>query len=322
MPTWSELLAEISQITTASAFDIVRRKYLKQLTEHTHRSAVLYASSWTQPKGQISPELLSIADEDIEAFMEVLHGLDGNEIDLIVHSPGGTAEATGALVKYLRTRFTDVRVIVPHAAMSAATMLSCSANRIVMGKHSFIGPIDPQFVLPYQGSAMSWPAQAIIDQFEKAKEEIKHDPDSIGVWMPIISQYGPALIQDASDQLELSKSLVSEWLTTYMFGDDQDAKIKASKISAWLSDHHEFKSHGIYIDRENARNHGMKIDNLEDDQTLQDLVLSVYHSAMITFTYTTAVKIVENNMGKSFIKTALPSQPNVTAPPSNDLHQL
>jgi ClpP class serine protease len=31
--------------------------------------------------------------------------------------------------------------------MSAATMLACSANKIVMGKHSFLGPIDPQFII-------------------------------------------------------------------------------------------------------------------------------------------------------------------------------
>jgi ClpP class serine protease len=28
-------------------------------------------------------------------------------------------------------------------AMSAATMIACAADVIVMGKHSFLGPIDP-----------------------------------------------------------------------------------------------------------------------------------------------------------------------------------
>jgi ClpP class serine protease len=31
--------------------------------------------------------------------------------------------------------------------MSAATMVACAANQIVMGKHSFLGPIDPQLIL-------------------------------------------------------------------------------------------------------------------------------------------------------------------------------
>ena len=79
--------------------------------------------------------------------MEVICGLSSSKLDLIVHSPGGSAEVTEALVSYIRTKFADVRVIVPQAAMSAATMLACSANTIMMGKHSFLGPIDPQFIL-------------------------------------------------------------------------------------------------------------------------------------------------------------------------------
>lgn len=94
----------------------------------------------------IDPGMISIADEDIQGLMEVIHGLKGDSLDLILHSPGGSAEATEAFVSYLRMKFKDLRVIIPYAAMSAATMLSCAANSIVMGKQSFIGPIDPQVV--------------------------------------------------------------------------------------------------------------------------------------------------------------------------------
>jgi len=75
--------------------------------------------------------------------MEVMLELTGNTIDLILHSSGGSAEATEAIVKYLRSKFEHIRVIIPYGAMSAATMLACAADEIIMGKHSFIGPIDP-----------------------------------------------------------------------------------------------------------------------------------------------------------------------------------
>lgn len=55
---------------------------------------------------------------------------------MIIHSPGGSAEATEALVKYLRAKFQHIRVIIPYGAMSAPTMLACPADIIVMGKHS------------------------------------------------------------------------------------------------------------------------------------------------------------------------------------------
>ncbi len=79
----------------------------------------------------------------MQGFMEVIRGLPGDGLDLVLHSPGGSAEATEGLVTYIRSKYDNVRVIVPHLAMSAATMLACSANRILMGKHSYLGPIDP-----------------------------------------------------------------------------------------------------------------------------------------------------------------------------------
>jgi len=87
-----------------------------------------------------------MVEEDTYGFMEVFHGLKGEGLDLILHMPGGATEATEGLVSYMRSKFKDVRVIVPHAAMSAATMLACSSDKIIMAKHSFIGPIDPQLI--------------------------------------------------------------------------------------------------------------------------------------------------------------------------------
>jgi len=47
---------------------------------------------------------------------------------------------------------------------------------------------------------------------------------------------------------------------------------------------------------------GLIIENLEDDQEFQDLILSVFHATTHTFNGTNAVKIIENHMGKAFIK--------------------
>ena len=49
---------------------------------------------------------------------------------------------------------------------------------------------------------------------------------------------------------------------------------------------------------------GLKIEKLEDDQTLQDLVLSVHHSCMHTLSNTPSIKIIENQNGIAFIQIA------------------
>ena len=120
MPIWSEILAELGQTQkqgTPPDYDGVRRKYLLGLHQHTKRNVILYASGWLQ-KEEAPPTLVSISDEDIQAFMEVTHGLGGGKLDLILHSPGGSPEATEAVVSYLRSRFSHIRVIMPQLAIS------------------------------------------------------------------------------------------------------------------------------------------------------------------------------------------------------------
>jgi hypothetical protein len=246
--------------------------------------------------------------------MEVVHGLKGEDVDLILHSPGGSAESSEALVSYLRSKFKNVRVIVPQAAMSAATMIACSANSIMMGKHSFLGPIDPQMILHTQVGTQLIPAQAILDQFELAKSECE-DVKKLGSWMPMLGQYGPALLIQCKDALDLSKKLVLEWLQKYMFSGKENAESIANDIASKLADHAFFKSHGRHINRDQAKNMGLIIEDLETDQELQDLVLSIFHSTTHTFDGTPAIKIIENHNGKAFIKQLRIVQIPLPAPP-------
>ncbi|MFA5213038.1 MAG: serine protease [Methanoregula sp.] len=321
MPTWGEILQELNQgypQYQSTIFDIVRRKYLVRLANHSRRNCILYATNFMQPGKD--PHGVSINDEDIQGLMEVIHGLTGQKLDLILHSPGGSPEAAAAIVSYLRSKFSDIRVIIPHEAMSAATMICCASNRIVMGRHSFIGPIDPQFILQTQFGMMSVPAQAILDQFEKAQEECK-DPQKMGAWLPILSQYGPALLVQSQNAIDLSKKYVLEWLEKYMFSGVADGA-KARAISESLSDHTRFKSHGHHINRDEARRIGLVVDDLESDQVLQDLVLSVYHSTTHTFSGTPAIKIIENQNGRSFVKIqAMPAQIVQQPPPQQQPSQ-
>jgi hypothetical protein len=245
--------------------------------------------------------------------MEVMHGLSGPNLDLILHSPGGSIEAAEAFVVYVRSKFSNVRVIVPQLAMSAAAMIACSANSIEMGKHSFLGPIDPQFILETPLGVRSVPAEAIREQFELAKTECG-DASRLAAWLPMLGQYGPDLLIQCKDASDLSRKLVQGWLKSYMFKEQTNAAAKARKISGWLCKHGLFKSHGRHLPRAILKSHGLKVEFLERDEVFQDLVLSVFHATTHTFMITPAVKIMENQDGKAFIK--LFSFPQAEAQPT------
>jgi hypothetical protein len=246
---------------------------------------------------------VSIVDEDLQGLMEVIHGISEPDLDLILHSPGGSLEAAEALVLYLRSKFTHIRVIVPQLAMSAATMIACAADEIVLGKHSFLGPIDPQLILTTPVGQRMVTAENILEQFELAKKECQ-DPAKLGAWLPMLNQYGPDLLVKCKHAGALSKKLVRGWLENWMFKSDHDRKAKALKIAKWLSDHNYFKTHGRHIPRQELENRKLKIVLLERDQQFQDLVLSVFHATTHTFNATGAVKIMENHLGNAFIKQA------------------
>ena len=297
MPTWGEILVELHEPANrlpngAPDFDGVRRKYLGQLFTLTGRPTIVYYTDWFGKGGPAS----SITLEDMQGMMEVCKDMEGPNLDILLHSPGGSAEAVASLVLYLRTKFSNIRVFVPLAAMSAATMWALAGDVVVMGKHSQLGPIDPQMV----AGAWTAPARAILRQFEQAKEECK-DPSVLGAWMPILQQFGPALIQQCEAAEALALRLVREWLERYMFAGAPDASQKAEEVAGYFANYEVHQSHSLGIDREQARSHGVKIEDLEADQALQDAVLSVHHATMHTL-QGPAVKIVENHLGRTFAK--------------------
>ncbi|MEO0075758.1 MAG: serine protease [candidate division WOR-3 bacterium] len=301
MPTWGKILGEIrSQIQAGDqqAFDTIRNKYLKELSSYTGRDTIIYASRWTQ--GDAPPNLVSITDEDIHAFMEAIAGLKCENLDLIIHSGGGSAEATDAIVSYIRQKFKHIRIIIPQAAMSAATMLACSADIIVMGKQSSIGPIDPQFILQTAVGVQAIPAHAILEQFKKAQEDCSANPKNLNSWLPMLSQYGPALLVRCQDQIDFGKELVGNWLKAYMFK-DEGTEIP-DKIAEYLSNHSNFNTHGKHINIDKAIEIGLKIEKLENNQDFQDKVLSAFHATMHAFGSTNTAKIIANQNGNCFLK--------------------
>ncbi len=302
MPSWGGILKEITALAPdPNAFDLVRRKYIASQYTHSKRALIVYATKWAEPASSLPPDMVSVNDVDLQGFMEVVHGVKETELDLILHSPGGSPAAAEACVQYLRAKFKHIRVFVPHAAMSAATMMACAADEIVMGEHSFLGPIDPQLIMQTTLGPRAIPAQAVLDQFEKAKLECT-DPARLAVWLPMLQQYGPDLLIQSENVLALSQEIVGNWLGAYMFRNDADGAARAKSIAAWLANHANFKIHGRYLNRAKLREQGLKIVDLEKDKQQDDFIVSIYHAMTHTFTNTGAVKIIENHLGSAYIQ--------------------
>jgi hypothetical protein len=166
-----------------------------------------------------------------------------------------------------------------------------------MGKQSSLGPIDPQL--------RGIPAQGVIDEFETALKDYKADHDSIVVWKEILAKYHPTFIGQCKNALIWTAEFVTDQLSNNMFAGDPSAKQLAASVVAKLSDRQETKTHERHIPAHMCASIGLKVKMLEDDDTLQDLALTVHHCYMNALANTGAFKVIENHQGVAFIKQQL-----------------
>ena len=305
MESWIDIRNEIVEAGKPKGapadFDSVRRDSYKKLAALTGRSLIVYASAFhVAGKAQIAGQMLSIDLADKEGFREVVRNLDGPEVDVFIHSPGGSAEATESIVAILRSKFDDIRFIVTGTAKSAATMLVMSGDRILMTNDSELGPTDPQ---EFVGGARPAPAGAILDQFELGKKEVAKNPALIGGWLPILQQYGPSLLIECENHIKLSESLVAGWLRSYMFGSDEDAQSKAKKLARYLANDKNFLSHGRRVDINMLLERGAIVERVEDlPEDVAAAINRVHLTVMATLDSTAAVKIFENSSDAVLIR--------------------
>lgn len=315
MPAWNQLLEQFLGLRT----DDARNTWLNtQLTAalkrvsalRGDRHVILYGSAFLQ-KPQAAPQSLQISHEDLNGLMAVIYGMDWSRgLTLMLHTPGGVVNAAESWVDYLRAKFDSIESIVPVLSMSAGTMIALSSERIVMGRQSQLGPIDPQ--MPIGGRTVS--ARAVVDQFERAREEIigsesgPGDLRSAHLWAPVLQSVGPSLLQEAQNALEYGESMVSRWLAAYMFKGTADAEEKGRSVAAHFNDATTHKSHGRRINAGEAAGLKVEIENLEDSPDLQEAVLTVYHLMTIVFEQSPASKILWSDEGRTWIKNWVPPE--------------
>jgi hypothetical protein len=304
LPNWNEILGELQR--AGSAHDVIRRRYLADLSALSGRNTIVYYSAWLQ-KTQIAqqhPEPFGVNDNDKNGFMATIHGMDRSKgLDLFLHTPGGDVAAAESLISYLRSMFgTNIRAVVPQLAMSAGTMIACACQEIVMGLHSSLGPVDPQL--------NGLPAHGVVEEFQRAAQEIHDDPTTIPVWQPIIGKYHPTFIGECQKAIKWSHEIVHESLRTGMFAGTTrpGPTARANRVLKELGDHALTLSHARHIDLQRAQDIGLNVTAIEADDRLQDAMLTVHHLCMQTLADTAVMKLIENQDGVLFAQSVALAQ--------------
>ena len=246
-----------------------------------------------------------ISHEDIVPFGEVLDSVDGDSVDVLLESPGGLSEVAVELASLLRNRFKNVAFIIPHAAMSAATMLVMSGDAILMDHRSALGPIDPQFV---GADGRLQPAQAILTGIETIKKAVVDNKGVLNpAYIPILRNVDPGKLQSAIDASRLSEKIVTEYLVEHKFGSwthhsstkkvvtPEERQARAAKVAADLCNHEKWLSHSHPIKIADMRamkvviddygDHKVRPENKELQEAIWSLWVHYHHFLSNTSTY-------------------------------------
>ena len=163
-----------------------------------------------------------------------------------------------------------------------------------MTKHSNLGPIDPHL--------RGVPAYGVITEFRRACREVKRDASKIPIWGAIIGQYRPTFLSQCENAIKRSNEFVSEQLQSVMFARNRDAKQKTKAVVRRLTDYRGNKAHDRHIHIEECKQMGLRVVEVEQDSTLQDLLLTVHHCYMHSLMNTPSFKMIENHLGVAFVK--------------------
>jgi hypothetical protein len=184
-------------------------------------------------------------------------------------------------------------------AKSAATMIAMAADEILMPTSAELGPIDAQFVLADgKGGRRVTPAQAIVDDVDRARAAINTSSPEVALWAAIVQGHPVGIYQQALNAINLSKQLVGNWLQQWMFAGSSTAKQSADQVVDFLGNHNEFLSHGRRVDIDALAKRGVKIaDIVKVDPTLALLVERLWYAVDHTLRGTPVVKMWENSNG-------------------------
>lgn len=270
----------------------LRSQVYKEIEEIRDRPLLVYATQFLNPPKDTHD--LNINLTDIDGFTDLIYSVDDkyDEVDILLHSPGGSPDATERIVNLIRKRFSgNVTYLIPHSAYSAATMMALSGNQIILHPSATLGPIDPQI----NGT----PARAFIRGFEKVRDLIQEEgPSIVPAYLPMLKQYSLHFLEQCADAEKLSKALAKEWIIEYMFGGEEINEDEVDQLVTFLSDYdnHKLHSRPIYLEKLNE----FKINATEADGDLQELMREAHILLSGFFDLTPFVKIYENSSGLSY----------------------
>lgn len=224
----------------------------------------------------IIPPLQSI-NEDIlfEIYPDLRRIGKRDKLHVLLYSYGGDAHTAfhiGRLLQQYSTK--ELLIYVLREAKSAATLISCAADRIIFSDISELGPMDPQ--IRHNGTDERFSPLAIKHTFDLLQEETQKG--HIEIVKSLTEKLpSPLILGEHLKSLETGKDYLIKLMKGRMFKEAESEKIIdiAEKLVMGYPDH------GYCIDFTESDSLGLKVEHVSED--LDDEIFEVMQSYKIVW---------------------------------------
>lgn len=281
---------------------------LQDLAEFTERPTLLYVSNARSTAPDATP---FPCPEDLFLFSDALRQVEGDRLDLILNSQGGTPEVAEQLVVFLRGNISYIRCFVPHLVTGAAALLALACNEICLDDRAALGPIEPYVPvtrhLPNGTTSTEYvSASAILQGFDHARETLREEGEAgLTAYAPLLERYDLHTFELCRNAVELARELVRQWLKDYMFHDlsARESSVIIRRVLEKFSKPSEFLSPQRPIGLEAARNCGLRITDLRANSELRERIWRLYWLTSLLFEQQRGVyKVCATSQGLLYLR--------------------
>ena len=187
-----------------------RQAIIERIREQSGRRLICYVSGIE----------CGIDRDDTMPFADLLYNVPaGEDMDLLLHTPGGNVDAAEKLIQMVRRRVGEatLRIIVPDFAKSAGTLMVLGADSVVMSDTSELGPIDPQmFTVDSNGHGRWQPVQNYLDAYDEHTKTLTEEPGNVAAQI-MLGKLNPGTVKRYQAAKDRARQSAEHQLRNGMF---------------------------------------------------------------------------------------------------------
>ena len=176
---------------------------------------------------------------------------DKAPVDLYIHSNGGDGTVPWRLVTLIREYSSQLSVLIPHRAFSAATLTALGADKIVMHPMAMLGPTDPTVanafnpVDPQTNQKVGISVEDVTAYIALIKDDagIQHEDEMVQAFNKLADHVHPLALGNVKRSLSQSRLMARKLL--HLHTDSSHAQHQIDKIVDNLTSKLFFHGHPI-----------------------------------------------------------------------------